>query len=99
MTLPPCKHDTPRTGCHFCTVALAHPAFKQQWLSSQVKSRSVAVTCKHLGEYTGRLVECQGCRGKTQLKVFGCGKHGECTQGKRVEQLACCAGCPDRESA
>jgi hypothetical protein len=50
--------------------------------------------CAHLGEYTGRTVECLTCRGKTYPKVFACEVFGECTIGKEVQPLRCCVGCP-----
>lgn len=46
--------------------------------------------CKNLGEDTGKQVICQSCGGKVQLKVFQCSVFGECTIGKRTNELACC---------
>lgn len=52
--------------------------------------------CVHLGKPTGELRECKTCGAKMQKhRVYGCEKHGECTIGKRFDQLACCAGCDD----
>ena len=39
--------------------------------------------------------ECPSCYGRVKLKVFGCEKHGQCTIGKKLESMACCAECPD----
>lgn len=46
--------------------------------------------CKNLGEDTGKQVICQSCGGKVQLKVFQCSVFGECTIGKRTNELSCC---------
>ena len=50
--------------------------------------------CAHLGAEVRQLV-CETCTGKTRIKVFACAIHGECTVGKQLEGLACCAGCKD----
>lgn len=50
--------------------------------------------CAHLGAEV-RQQECDSCAGKTQIKVFACAVHGECTLGKKLDGLACCAGCKD----
>lgn len=52
--------------------------------------------CAHLGQFL-RLEECATCggKGKTKLKVFACGLHGECTRGKQLGELAVCQGCDD----
>lgn len=51
--------------------------------------------CHHLGAEIRR-EDCTGCKGKrTQIKVFACAVHGECTLGKKLDGLACCAGCKD----
>ena len=39
--------------------------------------------------------ECPSCYGMVKLKVFGCEKHGQCTIGKKLDGMACCAECPD----
>jgi len=33
------------------------------------------------------------------LKVLACGVHGQCTPTKKVDEIACCDGCPDRQPA
>ena len=52
--------------------------------------------CLHLGDST-RQQECDTCAGKTRIKVFTCSIHGECTLGKKLDGLACCAGCKEYE--
>lgn len=50
--------------------------------------------CRHLGREL-RLEKCATCKTATQIKVFACARHGECTLGKLLPNLACCAGCRD----
>lgn len=51
--------------------------------------------CGHLGPQT-RLETCPSCGGqKTQIKVFACQVHRECTLGKQLDGLHCCQGCHD----
>lgn len=45
--------------------------------------------CLHLGAQS-RLIEAECCGGRTQLKVFGCAVHGDCTIGSQSPGLACC---------
>lgn len=51
-------------------------------------------TCAHLGDET-RQQECNGCKGKTRIKVFACEVHGEAMIGKKLDGLACCTACQD----
>jgi len=54
--------------------------------------------CVHLGVEVGRQ-RCPSCRGHVEVKIHQCARHGTCTQGKRLDGHACCAGCPDAETA
>lgn len=61
--------------------------------------------CRHLGQPTGRVVDCPSCphtpegQARVRLKVLGCAVHGECTTRTPAEGLACCqARCPDFET-
>lgn len=56
-----------------------------------------STSCAHLGEETGRKIECGTCAGKIQLKVFSCSQFGECTVGKPVDGMACCVKCSHYE--
>jgi len=51
--------------------------------------------CKHLGDAVGTTVDCAGCTGTVKLKLYACAIHGECTLGKKLDGIACCAQCPD----
>ena len=55
------------------------------------------IPCRHLGAAIG-IRECEGCRGRVRLKLFGCRIHGSCTRLRPVEGLCCCADCEDKES-
>lgn len=50
--------------------------------------------CGRLGELM-RSEECGDCTSKPKIKVFACALHGECTLGKPLDGLACCATCAD----
>jgi hypothetical protein len=54
--------------------------------------------CPYFGAPTGETAACQTCAGKVELTVFACAlpKHGKCTVARKVDGVACCAGCPDR---
>ncbi len=51
--------------------------------------------CVSLGKPTGEVRICESCKGKVELKVYGCSIHGVCTIGKKVDGVACCKGCGD----
>jgi hypothetical protein len=51
-------------------------------------------TCVHLGPEVRQQV-CDTCAGKQRIKIFGCTIYGDCTLGKKLDGLACCATCPD----
>jgi hypothetical protein len=50
--------------------------------------------CKHLGQEKRRQ-KCTTCAGNVELKVLNCAEHGECTLGKKIDGVACCAGCSE----
>lgn len=51
------------------------------------------VACIHRGEEIARR-PCPSCRGGELVKVFECEVQGECSIGKTIEDVACCATCP-----
>lgn len=51
-----------------------------------------SAACTHRGGELRR-VGCASCGGNVQIKVLSCDIHGECTIGKRLAGVACCAGC------
>lgn len=52
--------------------------------------------CKHLGDELRRQ-ECPSCKGTVQVKVMGCAMFGECTIGKDLPGIECCAACSRHE--
>lgn len=68
-----------------------------KWSSKQAAKAVVADRCVYLGEATGELATClEGCGAGTKIRVFGCGKHGTCTIGRKAEGVkGKCAGCVD----
>ncbi len=63
--------------------------YRANWLAMLPKHTA---PCAHLGEATGRTIKCGTCRGGVKIKVFECGKFGECTLEKPVG-IATCRGC------
>lgn len=79
--------------CARCGLETAPSPFDASRIRSECATSVGAVeTCAHLGEATGRTIKCGGCKGGVKIKVFECGKFGECTIEKAVG-LPTCAGC------
>ncbi len=58
----------------------------------------ISTACKHLGNPTGKTVECPACAsGKVKLKTFECAVFGECVQVKKPDGIASCQGCQSYE--
>ena len=53
-------------------------------------------SCRYRGSLL-RTEPCTSCGGKTQIKIFACTVHRECTFARQVTGVALCAGCPDYE--
>lgn len=66
--------------------------FKAFPLPILAPARRPLVDCEHFGEPTGNQVVCQSCKGSVLLNTFHCARYGECTPGKQVPGIACCAG-------
>lgn len=62
------------------------------------------IDCIHRGERLSETVPCPDCprpdgsAGTVQLKLWACALHGRCAPRKQVDGVACCAGCPDRQT-
>lgn len=69
---------------------------KKPYPSAPVRPCRESKNCRHLGDELRR-EECPTCDPtyKISLKVLACSIHGECTIGKQLDGLACCATCPD----
>lgn len=66
-----------RTGAH-----------THEWIEAPIQ----AGPCRFLRERVGN-VDCPTCTGRVSLKLFNCDVHGQCTQGKKVPNIASCVGC------
>jgi hypothetical protein len=64
----------------------------------QLVSERVKTPCVHRGAIARRLVNCHSCPGDTDIKVFGCAIYRECTIGKQLAGIKCCASCGDYEA-
>jgi len=82
--------------CLLCWLYLNDPAYRALW-DAPGPDPGRTRSCRHRGE-TRREQECPTCRGVVRLKVFACELHGECTIGRSLAGVACCATCPDYEA-
>jgi hypothetical protein len=57
---------------------------------ARAKHRPKRGPCEHRGDLLG-YQECETCRGTTKIKLFACALHGQCTLGRKLEGIACCA--------
>lgn len=79
-----------------------HPALFALWEQGagpgQRAARAVTrrEPCRQRGAVL-RLVECESCRGRVQLKVFACAIQGECVLSGQGAGLVDCARCPQYE--
>jgi hypothetical protein len=94
----------PRHRCvkppHWHHLCLTHSGYFQLWEEGRgpgqnlLPTRDLTRPCSHRGELR-REEKCPSCGGVVHLKVFGCGLHNECTIGRLVAGLACCASCAE----
>lgn len=80
-------------GCRLCHLANTDPRYQQMWGCVTKPAQ-----CVHLGAALGTTVSCPSCRGRVELKLFGCSRFGKCTLAKAVadKEVACCNGKPDQ---
>jgi hypothetical protein len=99
----PCGHNPPADPrecrvCFWCADASpAGRAYRELWGEPEpgaAPGPARTSACVHRGAQA-REQACPSCRGHVRLKVFACAVHGECTVGKALAGLACCATCPD----
>jgi hypothetical protein len=82
--------DHPEPGCRICDRYFTQDDYNRLWGGSGL--RAPRGPCVHLGAEVDRRL-CGSCRGKVELKVFGCAIHGRCTLGKRTPDVpGCCDG-------
>lgn len=92
----PCKHNPPDPSCNVCKWC-AHPWQGRSYRILYGEETNEA-KCIHLGEETGKTVQCGSCRAGVKLKTFNCEVHGVCTPGKQAPNTACCLNCPDHST-
>ena len=93
----PCEHFTSVPDCRVCWLAENDIRYQRAWglvpfQAAEKAGKPVGNGCIHLGEPTGETVECPTCGGSVKVKLFGCGKFGQCTLVKNVPGIACCEG-------
>ena len=52
--------------------------------------------CRYLGNAV-RCQQCESCQGTVRIKIRACELYGECTIGKKLDSIACCAMCDSYE--
>lgn len=100
-TLMDCDFDNDAMTCPRCGIEVMlltkgrlTPEQARKVHKNCAKAPKLTTPCLHLGPELRRQ-ECSTCQGKTEIKIFGCQVHGDCTIGKQIEALKCCAACPD----
>lgn len=95
------RHKCAKTS-HWQMLCRTQPAYFELWEkglgpgqgSSHRKSPAEYLSCIHRGAELRREL-CPVCPGKTQLKVFACTVHRECTPSDPLVGIACCATCAE----
>lgn len=59
------------------------------------ESKAKIAECVHRGAKAIRWEPCASCCGTVRLAVLACAVHGECTVGKQIAGVKCCAKCKD----
>ena len=95
----PCGHDTPDPGhCRVCFLHLHDGRYATLWGSPPGRAAPPpALSCVHLGGPLGETRSCPSCKGSVRVKVMACAVHGGCTPARKVEGVAFCGTCPDRD--
>lgn len=89
-----CGHDARCLRDGACVCCRLRSIVTRRTSASRITRSSI---CRHLGEDTGAVVVCIGCGDrKTELKVFGCSKHGHCLPWNGGYGLPFCGTCKDR---
>jgi hypothetical protein len=95
-TTPGAAYDG--SQCRACWLYHHDRAYRALWQSAgrppDPETARRDAPCRERGIVL-RQQECATCGGRVRLKVFACVPHGECTVGKAIPDLACCATCPD----
>lgn len=91
-------------ACHVCWIQRWHPGAmpplsrpKPPPKASSVSDR-LKTPCVHRSAEPVRSEGCATCRGRVEVKVFGCARHGECAAAPNRVGLRDCIGCDDYEA-
>ena len=85
---PKCKA---RVRTKFCDSAKLHRTCGTA--TPAIKPQPKRGPCAHLGAEVRR-EQCQSCAGTVLVKIMACQAFGECTLGKELPGVQCCAKCP-----
>lgn len=83
-------HEKPLDAAHCALCARYHSDSRYRELVDGYLNRPTKKACIHLGQPTGKSVECPTCCGVVKLKLSACTVHGSCTAAKRVDGHGCC---------
>lgn len=92
-TSEPDEHGKRHIACALCNFKRHTAIPVEQW--NHVCKGHVE-PCLHLGRELRR-EECPSCSGTVKVKVFACGKFGECTMAKSLSGIQTCESCPGYE--
>jgi hypothetical protein len=90
------KFDAPCIRCPFGVTlesAKAEREKREHAIQQPARTPGLSPRCIHLGEPTGKMVECATCAGHVTMRLFACSVFGECTMGKKTGELASCETC------
>jgi hypothetical protein len=88
--------------CVICWQYHHSPPHNALWGGSGIRATArgnSSMPCIHLGGETGERRNCPTCQGHVEVKLRECALHGQCSTRKKLDNIACCAGCPDRETS
>lgn len=84
-----CDFDNDAMTCPQCGFVAGGKDWKRN-CTDHVRARQRPDTCSHRGAEI-RQQECETCSGHQRIKVFACPLRGECTIGKKLPVIVCCA--------
>lgn len=99
FTGPALKWDREGGNCRECYLYHRDPRYRALWGGNGTAPLGRTLPCVHRGDLEGQ-VPCEGCKGRTSLKVFACDIHSRCVLGDRPAPGAhACGKCTDYEPA
>lgn len=80
--------------CRLCFLADNDARYRALWGIDTPRP-----SCRHLGQESGRQVQCDTCAGGVRVKLRRCAVHQQCSERKPLPGIACCTTCPDYSAA